>query len=205
MLLAAAGTIAPSAWTLEGAPRVILVVLLGGVTLLVIVTWAMWLAGVGRFKAGAVEAPASNGTRVGPWQWLQWFFTTIIDDFRNFLALVLMGIFVLAMVLMLWPSLASEEGTYDNLKDGLQTVVACLGGLVGSIIGYYFGESAAAKAKGDDGTTMPGTPTQGTLPSGTPPGTPAPPAPPVVVSEVPPTSVIPPIKKAADPPRRGEE
>jgi hypothetical protein len=106
-------------------------------------------------------APASNGTRVGPWQWLQWFFTTIIDDFRNFLALVLMGIFVLAMVLMLWPSLASEEGTYDNLKDGLQTVVACLGGLVGSIIGYYFGESAAAKAKGDDGTTTPGTPTQG--------------------------------------------
>ena len=31
----------------------------------------------------------------------------------------------------------------------LQAVVACLGGIVGSIVGYYFGESAGRKAEND--------------------------------------------------------
>ncbi|MBX3318097.1 MAG: hypothetical protein KF902_14670 [Phycisphaeraceae bacterium] len=204
MLLAAVSN-TPSVWTLAGAPRIILVILLGGVTILTIATWAMWLAGVGRFKPNAADATTTNGSRIGPWQWLQWFFTTIIDDFRNFLALVLMGIFLIAMVLMLWPSLAYPCGTYDNLKDGLQTVVACLGGLVGSIIGYYFGESAAAKANTDDGTTTPGTPTQGPLPPGAPPATPQSGAPASTASEMPSAMSAPPIKKAADPPSLGTE
>jgi hypothetical protein len=35
--------------------------------------------------------------------------------------------------------------SFDTVKDGVQLVVASLGGLVGSIIGYYFGESAAER------------------------------------------------------------
>jgi hypothetical protein len=40
------------------------------------------------------------------------------------------------------------------IKDGLQGVAAALGGLIGSIIGYYFGESAA-KNRVSDGNALP--------------------------------------------------
>jgi hypothetical protein len=36
----------------------------------------------------------------------------------------------------------------EDLADGLQAVMATLGGLVGSIVGYYFGESAAKTSPG---------------------------------------------------------
>lgn len=158
MLLAAIGSKAGSAWTLDGAPRLILVVLFGGATLMLLATWIMWLLGVGRFK-GRAEA-AANGSQRGPWQWLQWFISEIIFEFRNFLALVIMAVFVLALVMMLWPALGKgDEKSFAAMKDGLQVVVASLGGLVGSIIGYYFGESAVANAKSKkNGDTT--TPTQ---------------------------------------------
>ena len=40
------------------------------------------------------------------------------------------------------------------IKDGLQGVAASMGGLIGSIIGYYFGESAA-KSRNPGGSTTP--------------------------------------------------
>jgi hypothetical protein len=164
MLLAAVGSKTGIEWTLDGAPRLILVVLFGGATLMLLATWIMWLLGVGRFKPkddAAVSAGGPlNGSQRGPWQWLQWFVSEIIFEFRNFLALVIMAVFVLALVLMLWPGLGKGDAeSYTQMKDGLQVVVASLGGLVGSIIGYYFGESAVANAKSKKSGDPP-TPTQ---------------------------------------------
>lgn len=73
------------------------------------------------------------------------FFAKIIADFRSFLALLIIAIFFFAVAYAL---LYSSPNFDDKLK-ALQAVVATLGGIVGSIIGYYFGESAA-RTKGKD-------------------------------------------------------
>ena len=69
------------------------------------------------------------------------FFVKIINDFRHLLALVLVLLFGLAVFAAMWPGMMKQD--VNLIKDGLQGVAAALGGLIGSIIGYYFGESAA--------------------------------------------------------------
>ena len=69
------------------------------------------------------------------------FFVKIINDFRHLLALVLVVLFGLALFAAMWPGMMKQD--VSLIKDGLQGVAAALGGLIGSIIGYYFGESAA--------------------------------------------------------------
>ncbi|MBX3658146.1 MAG: hypothetical protein KF740_06900 [Ramlibacter sp.] len=102
-----------------------------------VVQWLAWIFGVGRFKA-EMQAPRRATT-----QNLRYLvteaLTKIINDFRHLLALLIVMIFGLALAYSLYQS----SGNMDEIKEALQAVAATLGGLVGSIIGYYFGESKA--------------------------------------------------------------
>ena len=66
------------------------------------------------------------------------FLVNIIDDFKHLLALIIVIIFA---ILILYSMTATNN--FDEKMEALQVVIASLGGLLGSIIGYYFGESAA--------------------------------------------------------------
>jgi ABC-type multidrug transport system permease subunit len=74
------------------------------------------------------------------------FFANIIDDFRHFLALFLVIIFFSLLIYSMYISsdTALHKEQFNQMKEMLQLVLASLGGLLGSIIGYYFGESAAS-------------------------------------------------------------
>ena len=65
------------------------------------------------------------------------FFIKIVNDFRHLLAIIVFLIFGFSLIYFVtYPDIA-----YEERLDGLKTVVAVLGGLTGSIIGYYFGEA----------------------------------------------------------------
>ena len=100
--------------------------------------WILWMFGWGRFR-GAVETDGKR-TDTNIRYVLTDFFVKIIDDFRNLLALIVVMLFAVALFAAMAPGI--RAGRVDELKDGLQAVAAALGGLIGSIIGYYFGESA---------------------------------------------------------------
>lgn len=115
-------------------------VLLGWlVAVLLAVQWVCWTLGIGRFKpsegGGLVAAPALRYLVTEA-------LTKIINDFRHLLALILVVIFAAALAY----SLGRAEDL-DEIKEALQAVAATLGGLVGSIIGYYFGESKGRMAQ----------------------------------------------------------
>ena len=75
----------------------------------------------------------------------------IITDFRHFLALILVLIFAGSLAYAFNIANKSDDvNKIENLIKVLQAVVATLGGLVGSIVGYYFGESAAKGARMQD-------------------------------------------------------
>lgn len=82
-------------------------------------------------------------------------------------------IFASALVFAMY----TADGDMDKLATALQVVTATLGGLVGSIIGYYFGESkinavmAAGSQEGDE-------PGQANRRGTPPPPAPTPPPPP---------------------------
>ena len=86
----------------------------------------------------------------------------------------------------MWPGMI--QGDVAVIKDGLQAVAAAMGGLIGSIIGYYFGESKATRAKEATPTPpVPSAPVQapqpptggapGVTPVAKPPVSPGPPTP----------------------------
>ena len=108
--------------------------------------WFAWILAKGRFSA----TTASGGRAE-----LRYIFSEatvkIINDFRHLLALIIVLIFAIALGYALWKAAsvqtnAGSSSVVDNMKEALQAVVATLGGLVGSIIGYYFGESSVVKA-----------------------------------------------------------
>src|SRR5262245_8424708 len=115
-----------------------------------LVQWLAWIFGWGRFGRTQPERTSQLRFVIAD------LFVKIINDFRHLLALVIMVIFAatLAAVLLWAPH-------FTQVKDGLQAVVAAMGGLVGSIIGYYFGESAAAKSKPPGGAAEEAPPAAG--------------------------------------------
>jgi hypothetical protein len=102
-----------------------------------LLNWLLWMFRWGRFR----------GTSPQTDQRLRFilteFLVKLIDDFRHLLALVIVLLFALALFLAMLPGLHS--GNLNDVKDGVQVVAAALGGLIGSIIGYYFGESAGGR------------------------------------------------------------
>jgi hypothetical protein len=104
-----------------------------------LIQWLAWIFSRGRFR------PDRIGAKVGASS-LRFVFADllvkIINDFRHFLALVVVAIFALALSYVLYRA----DNNMASITDAMQTVVATLGGLVGSILGYYFGESAARKS-----------------------------------------------------------
>ena len=117
----------------------------------ILVQWFAWIFGIGRFKR--VDPLSGTGTGSGTSKAaLRYIFSEatvkIINDFRHLLALVIVVIFGIALLFSLIraATLTSDGATtVNNMKEALQAVVATMGGLVGSIIGYYFGESSVAK------------------------------------------------------------
>ncbi|SRR6266404_1309994 len=117
--------------------------------------WFAWIFGIGRFRRGEPETRTGTGSgSISASTNLRYLFSgaivKIVNDFRHLLALVIVLIFAFALGYSLWkaaslPAIGDPPSVINNMKEALQAVVATLGGLVGSIIGYYFGESSTTK------------------------------------------------------------
>ena len=118
-----------------------------------ILQWLAWTLKFGRFKPDG-GVPGSSAAAAQK-QNLRYIISDavikIVNDFRHLLALVIIAIFAVALCFALFQTRDSLE----EMKEALQAVVATLGGLVGSIIGYYFGESAVIKAREAENATNP--------------------------------------------------
>lgn len=116
----------------------ILILLLCLIFLAFLAQWFAWIFSLGRFKSTPNRSPGNS---------LRFVFSEaavkLINDFRHLLALVMVLIFAFA----LGYAMIEARANLDDMKEALQSVVATLGGLVGSIIGYYFGESSVTKAQ----------------------------------------------------------
>jgi hypothetical protein len=107
------------------------------------IQWVSWIFCWGRFRPENVAA--TTGIRKPLRRVMGELFFNLVNDFRHLLALVIVLIFAMALGYAVF-----RAGTeVDNITKALQAVVATLGGLVGSLLGYYFGESAAKKAPGE--------------------------------------------------------
>jgi len=105
--------------------------------LFIFFNWFAWILGLGRFKK---KQDDDNGEKPIRYILVE-LFAKIINDFRHLLALIIILIFAVILGL----GMLHTGFEIDKMADALQAVVSTLGGLVGSIIGYYFGESAALK------------------------------------------------------------
>jgi hypothetical protein len=116
----------------------ILLLLLCLIFLAFLAQWFAWIFSIGRFNRSQVRLSGNS---------LRFVFSEaavkLINDFRHLLALVMVLIFAFA----LGYAMIEARTSLADMKEALQAVVATLGGLVGSIIGYYFGESTATKAQ----------------------------------------------------------
>jgi len=132
----------------------IILILTSLIVLALIIQWLCWIFGCGRFGLStsggstttATEAVNSDGRPKGVIGTIVFlagdFITRLINDFRHLLALIIVLIFGLALAYAMYKA----DGSLPGIRDALQAVSATLGGLVGSVIGYYYGESAAGKA-----------------------------------------------------------
>lgn len=142
-------------WADRGAIIIIVGVCFAVVLL---IQWVAWLFKWGRFGSPPVQAATA------PTQPLRFlianFFAEIINDFRHLLALIIISVFAIALFVGMYPGLVTNN--VETIADGVQAVAAALGGLIGSIIGYYFGESAATRNPPGGGRAAPtgGSPVQ---------------------------------------------
>ncbi len=118
----------------NGKAIAILLLSLGGVALLV--QWFSWIFRLGRYASPVEKDPT---TRQSIRFLLAEILAKIINDFRHLLALIIVAIFAFVLIYVM----LKAGSNFDDLKEGVQVVVAALGGLIGAVIGYYFGESAA--------------------------------------------------------------
>ncbi len=150
------------------------VLLASGFAVTLLLQWVCWISGWGRFARSA-SGPGRQELRVVVTD----FLVKIIDDFRHLLALIVVLVFVVVLVVVLWPGMMG--GNVASMEEGLKSVVASLGGLIATILGYYFGESAGARRASREAP-----PVTEQMPVMPPPGparpeiklAPAPPAPP---------------------------
>jgi hypothetical protein len=129
----------------------ILLFLFGLAVIVAIVQWLAWIFSMGRF--GKDMPSGSKALSVA----FSEFIFKIINEFRHLLALLVFTVFSFALAYSLIKAASlptnpdaallptDPPSVINNMKEALQGVMATLGGLVGSIIGYYFGESSAGK------------------------------------------------------------
>lgn len=122
--------------------------------LLAIIFVINWLARI--FNLGRFRNRGETGAKVDRDRIIADFMARLINDFRHLLALVIVVIF---FSLVFYSMAMSDK--FEEKMDALQMVIASFVGLLGSIIGYYFGESAARRAQL---TTLPSTTTEGNVP-----------------------------------------
>lgn len=106
---------------------------------LVTANWLAWIFNWGRFKRPAVALGKPDQTRLS--YVLADAAVRLVNDFRHLLALLLVVIFGCTLGWVLYTS-----KTPEHMWEGLKTVTATLGGIVASIIGYYFGEARGTPA-----------------------------------------------------------
>lgn len=114
-----------------------------------LIQWMVWIFARGRFRRG-IMAGTGTGTGDGSGKTAGFVFADfvvkIINEFRHLLALLVLVIFAFALAFSLIKAGSLSTGdAVSNMKGAIEGVVATLGGLVGSIIGYYFGESSVTK------------------------------------------------------------
>lgn len=134
----------------------IAILLLFGLALFL--NWLFWTFGWGRHKVKQL-LPGQPAPKGGFMFIFADLMVKIINDFRHFLALILVLIFAFALGYAFYVA----HGDPERLSKAMQAVVATLGGLIGSIVGYYFGESKAL-AQGQGGGTAGGTTGSSTVP-----------------------------------------
>lgn len=116
--------------------------------LILLVQWLAWIFSLGRY--GGIDASTRRDESL---QYiLTRFLANIIDDFRHLLALII----VLIFAVVLGYAIIQAGNDFDKITQALQSVVSTLGAIIGSILGYYFGESAATKALARDQLPTPG-------------------------------------------------
>jgi|ERR1051326_3828757 hypothetical protein len=110
--------------------------------------WLAWIFARGRFRrsGSGVGTGTGDGSSKTAGFVLADFLVKIINEFRHLLALLVLVIFAFALAFSLIKAGSLSTGdAVSNMKGAIEGVVATLGGLVGSIIGYYFGESSITK------------------------------------------------------------
>ncbi len=117
----------------------IMLILGTGVAFLIAMQWFCWIFQFGRFKTRnntpAVPEDKNQNIRYV----IANFFVNIINDFRHLLALVIVLVFAITLFVVLYKNSASELGA------AMQSVSSTFGGLIGAIIGFYFGEKTAVR------------------------------------------------------------
>jgi len=125
----------------------ILVFLVVVLVLAVLCAWFIqklaWVMRWGRYKdiasppASAAESALSRAYSV--------FLTKLVDDFRLLLALLIFLLFTGVLFFGIWVA-HSPSGGFDEVGKAIQAIVASLGGFVGTIMGYYFGQERSKPA-----------------------------------------------------------
>jgi len=119
----------------------ILLLLFALIVLTGVIQWLAWIFGKGRFGKDMTAGSKALSVAISE------AIFKIINEFRHLLALLVFMVFSFALAYALIKAASLQADTnstvINNMKEALQGVVATLGGLVGSIIGYYFGESSA--------------------------------------------------------------
>lgn len=118
------------------------------------VQWLLWMFAKGRFHEKPVVLDKDGKTRSSIRWVLTDLFAKVINDFRHLLALVIVMLFAVVLVYVVFTvQYYADAKKVDLIQKGLQAVTGSLGGIIGVILGYYFGESAAVGRKGkDDGS-----------------------------------------------------
>jgi len=123
-----------------------IVLVLGvGFASLIVIQWFCWIFEFGRFKSKPgqqVPIEESKGNTNIRYIVAN-FLVNIINDFRHLLALVIVLVFAVTLFVVLYKNPAKEIGP------AMQSVSSTFGGLIGAIIGFYFGEKSSLRDKGD--------------------------------------------------------
>ncbi len=140
----------------------VILLLIAIVIFMGLVQWTFWIAGWGRFRLPKDIKPASKGG-IGerPIRFVfAELFAKLVNDFRHLLALIVMLVFLFSVAYALWVAGTNVE----NMNKALQAVTGSLSGIIGVIIGYYFGETVARTGGASDTTQPSGTALQGGAP-----------------------------------------